>query len=358
MRIDKNNVGINSKKTAEYRGGIFVDQSHQNIHIIGNVYNSEKWKNIFPEYQNSYLVVDDPLTYGELRNTNNLEQWLTVRQRSLRNIFPDDIYYSYSKEVTHNSHILKTADSITLWVGSNLQDQIIIPYIIHLMELLGIQHIPIQLIEFNAFSSGRSTAISILNVEELQNHPKPQVLSLSTISFYKEAWQAICSDTPSKLESLVNNTSYPLPYLQRALASLLCRYPQRKTGLLFWDSILLKNIKEHGPSVLRIIGFSMGHLIFKRGDEDWISDIYLWKRMQTMASYTTPLISLSYSDGVNSKTMSNVTATLTVFGEQVANGELPAFPICPIDEWIAGVHLSSYDNKLWFYQDQQLYPTL
>lgn len=358
MRTNKDDVGISSEVSAEQRGGIFVEQSRQNIHIIGNVYNSEKWKSIFPEYQNSYLVVDDPLTYGELSHTDNLEEWFAVRQRSLQNLFPDDIYYSYSKEVTLNTHILKHADSITLWVGNNLQDQIIIPYIIQLTELLNIQHVPIHLIEFEASPSGRSSAIAILSADELVNHPKPSILSPSVINFYKKAWQALCADTPDKLVALVNDSAYPLLHLQKALASLLCRYPHRETGLLYWDSVLLKNIKQHGPSVLRIVGFSMGHLILETGDEDWISDIYLWKRMQVMASYSTPLLTLRYSNGIHNHSMSNVTATLTAFGEQVANGNQLAYPVCPIDEWIAGVHLSSSEQNLWFYQDKQLYPAL
>lgn len=333
--------------------------NQKNIHVISGIYSAACWEKAFPEYRDCYYIISNSLVDGELSYSDSLDHWINVCEKSLQAMFPEDGVGvdAIAKDVISNGHILKHADCITLWVGSNLKDQIAIPYFIYLMGLIGAEQVPIRLVEFKSFPSGRSSSVGIFKEEELKKHPSPLTLTSSVIALYKEAWQAICADTPYKLIELVSDTKYKLPLLQKALASLLRRYPRKDSGLLHWDFVLLKNIKAHGPLVPKIIGYSMTEYLIDlaEGDEDWVGDYYLWRRMKMMAHYTDPLISITYADELEKNSMRGCTAVLTTFGEQVLNGEVSAFPTCPIDEWIGGVHLSSVERRLWFYQDGQLY---
>lgn len=326
----------------------------KNIHIISTTFSAKPWLKAFPDYQESYLVVNDPLFYGQLFVAKSLDEWISLRQDKQQHMFPDYGPAVWYKTVINNSDVLQQAQSITLWVGSNLEEQVLIPFMVYFMKLIKAEHVPINVIEFKPFPSGRSNAIGLFSEEELKNHPIALRLTPEMIAIYYAVWLAICSDTPDRLVSLVNDSAYNLPQLQKALKALLRRYPSKETGLLNWDFVLLKNIKQQGPSVIRVIGFSMTEYFDQvDGDEDWISDTYLWERIQQMAMYPVPLVSISPKISDNTP-FGVYQAHLTAFGEQVLKGEKSAYPTCPIDDWIGGVHLSSAENRLWLYEAGRL----
>jgi hypothetical protein len=57
-----------------------------------------------------------------------------------------------------------------------------------------------------------------------------------------------------------------------------------------------------------------------------------------------PLVELSGDQ----MSIRNTEATLTPFGEAVLKGDASSYPDNPIDDWAAGVKLSSGNGALWF----------
>ncbi len=121
------------------------------------------------------------------------------------------------------------------------------------------------------------------------------------------------------------------------------RYPDRATGLDFWDRELLRNVREHGPRAARVIGYTMGEH-FDEGD--LIGDLYFFWRLLSLASPSlpTPLLTLS-GDG---RAIQTSNFELTGFGAQVCQGQASAWPANPIDYWAGGVHVSSEEGNVWF----------
>ena len=323
--------------------------TNNSIHILeGGTYS---WLRAFPDAKENYLLISDSLSYGQLLFTNDLQQWESVRHNSLMKIFG---YNGINdKDILNNVQCLKDANQIIIWAGSNMQEQIAIPYLIHLFSIFNIEHIPVKLIQFSR-SPLSGGSLGVLSLKKLQNFPEPKTLTDKDFALYKRAWKAICSDSPYELIEFANNEeNISYPYLQQAFSSILRRYPQVKTGLLYWDYILLLYINKFGPLVTLIIGYILIPEELHVDNNDFINPDYLWWRIRILASFPDPLISLTNIDFDNILHMKGVNAKLTNLGKHIIEGKSSALPTRPIDEWIGGVHLSSSNDTLWFYDENE-----
>jgi hypothetical protein len=79
---------------------------------------------------------------------------------------------------------------------------------------------------------------------------------------------------------------------------------------------------------------------------DLVGDWYLFGRVLKLGSPANPqpLLALS-GDQVSIRTTE---AKLTPFGAEVLKGAASNYPANPIDDWAAGVKLSSAEGRLWF----------
>jgi hypothetical protein len=102
-------------------------------------------------------------------------------------------------------------------------------------------------------------------------------------------------------------------------------------------------VKKFGPGVSGIIGYTMAET-FEFGD--LVGDWYLFGRMLRLGDQRNPkpLVELSGDQ----MSIRNTEAVLTPFGVAVLKGEASSFPDNPIDDWAAGVKLSSAEGQLWF----------
>jgi hypothetical protein len=121
------------------------------------------------------------------------------------------------------------------------------------------------------------------------------------------------------------------------------RFPDRRSGLTYWDHALLSRVKTRGPGVSQIIGFTMAET-FDQGD--LVGDWFLFGRLVKMAGKQNPrpLIELSG----DTLSLRSTEAVLTPFGDEVLKGTASNYPANPIEDWAAGVKLSSPEGALWF----------
>jgi hypothetical protein len=104
---------------------------------------------------------------------------------------------------------------------------------------------------------------------------------------------------------------------------------------------------------VRVIGDTMAHDFYRA---DRVGDLYLFARLRRMgaADLAHPLLSLNSSTAP----MRDTTVELTATGRAVLNGEINAVHINGIDDWIAGVHLDSGADRVWFNRDGALVPEM
>ena len=81
-------------------------------------------------------------------------------------------------------------------------------------------------------------------------------------------------------------------------------------------------------------------------DSDLTGDSYLHGRLLKLGDerLPKPLVTLTG----NRTRMRELEVALTPFGEVVLNGTASNYPANPIDDYAAGVRLSSAERKLWF----------
>ena len=140
-------------------------------------------------------------------------------------------------------------------------------------------------------------------------------------------------------------------WLKRAMQLLLRRFPDRRSGVPWWDFVLLTEVRSRGPRAIRVIGHTMGSCY---DAADLIGDHYLFGRLLRLGDPQLPVPLLEISgDRAN---MRDVQVALTPFGLDVLEGNASNYPANPIDDWASGVKLSSADGVLWFNAGGTLVP--
>src|SRR5678816_3413045 len=76
--------------------------------------------------------------------------------------------------------------------------------------------------------------------------------------------------------------------------------------------------------------------------------VYMLGRLKRMADARLPKPLIEMGGDLTSIRYGDVTVALTPFGREVLDGKASSYPINPIDDWAAGVHLSSREGNLWF----------
>jgi Domain of unknown function (DUF1835) len=327
-----------------------MDIIESGLHIINGLSAAGIWKQSFHRTER-LLVQQDMLSYGPTLACENLEQWKKTRLAFLKSIYTDwdDFFEGYILDLLTNTNRLHDYEYIYIWVGTGIQDQLLIFFVIYIAEISGADLNEIRLVQFEniLFGNYQIGSTGQLNVENMSNYPPPTALTQSDIEYIKSAWSALTSSTPKALQDFVYKEHYSLPYMQKAIQNILRRYPSKSTGLTYWDWKLLENVHKYSPNTARIIGHTMaGDLM---DDGVLIGDDYFFFRLCELSNAKNPQPLIKLVGNLSS--MRETKVTLTVFGRSVVEGNSSSYPVNPIDEWIGGVHLSSENGNLWFYEE-------
>jgi hypothetical protein len=182
-----------------------------------------------------------------------------------------------------------------------------------------------------------------LDEAQLRAHPTPTRMSMDVAQDYLDAWAALTSPDPISLAAYPHEHPHASRWLKLAMQLMTRRFPDKRHGMCYWDHALLSRVPKRGPEASRIIGYTMSET-FVLGD--LVGDWFLFGRLLRMASDRNPQPLIALSGDLMSIPGSE--AKLTPFGEQVLKGEVSNYPVNPIDDWAAGVRLTSDDGQLWF----------
>jgi hypothetical protein len=300
------------------------------------------------------LIHRDVLTCGPLPRLATVVAWQRVRQAFwgqtlsfLRNfdLEPSPI------DLLKNARRLIEDGAPCIWAGTGNSDQLVISFVIHLLTISGGDVADLHVVQFekNAHTGDRVRGVGELPLELLRGHPSPRKLALFEQAAYRDAWLAVTAPEPALLSSYAARHPDAPTYLREAVSKVLRRYPERASGLPYWDRRLLQHVRERGPKAPDVLGATIAEM---NADADLAGDLYTFSRLVRMARPAAPhpLVDLSG----NRTQISRCEVVLTEFGEQVLAGERSAFPANPIDDWAGGVHLSSADRNLWFNDDGRM----
>ena len=295
------------------------------------------------------LIDQDVLSCGPTPRCQDLAAWNELRQDYWTSLVPGHAgeHVPSRFNLVQNAPRLADAERIHIWAATGVSEQLFIAFIVHLAQLIGADTSKLALVQFEHFGDGRHndrvTGLGELDESQLRAHPEPVAMSVEDAQQYLNAWAALTSPDPAALAGFAREHPDANRWLRLAMQLMTRRFPDRRNGLSYWDHALLARVPARGPGVSHIIGFTMAET-YVLGD--LVGDWYLFGRLLRMGSEHNkqPLITLSGDQ----MSIRNTEAVLTPFGEEVLRGAASNYPANDIDDWAAGVRLSSAEGAVWF----------
>lgn len=314
------------------------------IHIILGDLPAEVFRRVFPS--GDRLVIDrDVLSCGPTPRCDDLQTWRDVR-REFWDTVPCDWLEPTDFGLLDEGERLRKAERITIWAATGLNEQLFIAHVLHRATEWGVDIAKNYLVQFETLRNrpnARVVGTGELNEQRMSEHPEPAPLSAALVRDYRAVWTALTSPDPTLIERFSEKHPDANDWLKQAMQLLLRRYPDKRSGIPWWDFALLTAVRSHGPKAARVIG----HTLVNTGEDgDLVGDLYLFGRLLRLGDPRLPAPLLEIA-GDRTK-MREVQVTLTPFGLDVLARKASSYPINPIEEWVAGVKLSSEDGALWF----------
>ena len=310
---------------------------------------------------NAQVFVDiDNLSCGPLASVEDREAWRRKRRDYWHSVIGsgfggpkenDNPALLYDRLSAGKSD-LNGADSIFLWFGTTLQEQLLLAWVVTVFRHLGIETEPLRLLEVSPHRPEFDRSIAILDSENLKRTRLWRRPAEGETASYDTAWRAVSCPSPEDLIAFCRPDSMNPTPLKEALCAFMAHYPAVDTGLNYWDRIILANCRKRGPKAARIIGYTMGHDLKY---PDWSGgDIYLFHRLKRLGDrrLAHPLLTLT---GDPSEIRS-ADAAITETGRMVLAGEANHAVLNGIDDWVGGVHLKARSGSPWLFDGKTLVP--
>jgi hypothetical protein len=301
------------------------------------------------------LIHRDVLSCGPLPRVTTVPVWQKVRLDFWRNALAYLRTYDFEPspiDLLKNAQRLRDAvDLPCVWAATGNSDQLLISFVLHLVAMSGGDVAGVHIVQFEKHpASGRRVrGTGELSLEEMRTHPEPRRLSPAELIAYRDAWLAVTSPDPAAVTTFASRHGEAPWYLQDAVRKVTRRFPDRATGLNFWDRHLLQGARIKGPKAAAVVAHTIDAM---SEDGDLVGDLYTFSRLLGMSSSNLPRPLLDFSG--SRQQIGRAEVTLSDFGEQVASGAASSYPVNPIDDWAGGVHLSSANGNLWFDEDGEI----
>lgn len=291
------------------------------------------------------LIDQDVLSCGPTPPCVDLGAWNQMRLDYWTSFVPGHLgEHVHSRfNLIDNAVRLKDAERVHIWAATGVSEQLFIAFVAQLMKLVGGDVEKLALMPIEKVDGKRIVGLGELDEAQFRAHPEPEVLHVDVIQHYLNAWTALTSPDPNDLVKFARDHAEANVWLKLAMRLMTRRYPDKRTGLTYWDLQLLSRVEKFGPAVSHVIGYTMAET-YEFGD--LVGDWYLFGRVLKLGNKDLPQPLLELSGDQHS--IRNTEAKLTKFGAEVLKGGASNYPTNPIDDWAAGVRLSSAEGRLWF----------
>jgi len=291
------------------------------------------------------LIDQDVLSCGPTPDVSDLGVWGKQRFDYWSSFVPGGASERVQSRfnLVDNAMRLVDAECVNIWAATGVSEQLFIAFVVHLVKLVGGDLARIALVECEMMNGRRIIGLGELNEAQMRAAPEPKPMPDGVAQQYLNAWAALTSPDPTPLAGFAREHPEAGRWLKLAMQLMTRRFPDKRNGLSYWDHALLSRLKVRGPEVSRVIGYTMAET-FDHGDI--VGDWYLFGRLLRLGDARNPQPLLTLSGDLTS--IRQTEAVLTPFGEEVLKGAASNYPANPIDDWAAGVRLSSANGELWF----------
>ena len=248
---------------------------------------------------------------------------------------------------------LADAEVINLWLGPALAESLLAGFVLEAFDRLELDIRRLRLIDLEPVfdALGGRHPIGAFHTDLLDMVGPWQPMDKPMEACYRQIWRVATAPTPELLINFCGpDTPWPAP-LKEGMRAWLAWYPGVKSGLGFWDEMLLNNNGANPTTAAQTVGACLRHsieLAHCPGD-DW-----LFHRLRRLADpdLAWPLLEMT-GDG---RTFRHTLTKLTDAGIDVLNGDDNAIVLNGIEDRIGGVRLSLDEDLLWFHDGETLTP--
>jgi hypothetical protein len=249
---------------------------------------------------------------------------------------------SILRGLRHQDQLLARANEYTevvLWFEHDLFDQLLLARHLEWLSRNPSAASRVHLIQADRY-------LGTLQPEELDAlYPTRTPVTPLQVASGTDAWRAVCADSPTVLERLVDDGPQPeLPFLHGALSRLLEEYPSTSCGLSRTERQMLQAIRNGSATVGECFVASQ-HM----EDHIFMGDWSFMHIARELAGAVEPLLELDGDEGGPSS--AKAAMSLTDLGRDVLAGGVDHIRVNGIDRWIGGVHLLGKDVR-WRWDDR------
>lgn len=301
----------------------------------------------------------DNLSHGPLAPLNDPGHWQSLRRAFWQQIpgsapvnSGDDPDPSalYHRLVSDRKRV-RSAERLFLWLGSTLAEQLMLAWLLKVFKKLEVGTEGLRLLGLRPRQGKIDRSIGILNCELLKELTQWRRPNTDELGAYKTAWHAVSSPSP---DVLIDFCALDMPQASpgvEALRAYMTHYPAVGSGLNTGDKSILENCDVRPRKAARIVAST---LVNMRQTPDWPGDVYLFERLKRLGDrrLSHPLIKIIGTGA----SMRHTEVVITATGCSVLEGEASFVELNGIDDWVGGVHLSSREGTLWFYDGETVVP--
>jgi hypothetical protein len=195
------------------------------------------------------LIHRDILSCGPLPRCTTASAWQKVRLDFWRNALAYLRTYDFEPspiDLLKNAQRLREDDLLPcVWVGTGNSDQLLISFVLHLMTMSAADVAGVHVVQFetHAASGRRVRGTGELSRDEMRAHPTPRKLTAVELAAYRDAWVAVTSPDPMAMSSFASRHGDAPWYVKDAVSKVLRRFPDRASGLNYWDRHLLQGVR-------------------------------------------------------------------------------------------------------------------
>jgi hypothetical protein len=287
-------------------------------------------------------LVDD-FSVGPLRSLSDVGEWWAMRRSFWASTLTEQDESPRRWAFLYNDRALAEAERIVVWAADGLADQLALlwwPRYLHACgvdpDLLRLAWIP------------RTRWPPYPGSHHMRGAGPARWPRDAEVRCLAEVWDAVTASDPERLNELLERENPLLPRLTHALKDLVSRYPSASSGLTVHDEVLLATVQRRGPRVASVIAYTLAALD-RLGDRvgDWV----LFDRLRNLGTGPRPAVVV-----VGGNEIRDTEARLTEDGEQFLAGKRSWVELNGVNEWVAGVHLDSSSNRVWYREGGRVVP--
>jgi hypothetical protein len=295
------------------------------------------------------LVSRDLLSCGPLPALGALDDWRRQRDSFWYGLVADadepapfDPQAGSPLDLLDNLRAFAAADTVTVWVGRALSDQLTLAFVVQLAARVGADASRLRVVQFDEGVVG----VGALRPDQIAAHPPARALDRDAL---EAAWAAATAPEPAALLAFLPTAPSPL---RPALERLLHRFPDAASGLPRWDAEILAHVDPHGTEAFTVLDQTLAD---NRAELDCVGHTYLAWRLARLADHRQPFPALAL-DGPLASGQRNRLVRLTSPGLDVRAQRRNYVDLNGVDDWVCGVHLQSSAGRFWFHRGDTLVP--